>query len=121
MIKWDRRFLDLAAFVAAWSRDPSKRVGAVIVDDKKRIVSLGFNGFPRGVADDDRLHVRESKYEIIIHAEVNALLFGGNAQYRLPLVCGAPSRVGRLRAYGNAICAEAATNFIEAYLETELY
>lgn len=75
--KWDERFLSLAEFVASWSKDPSKQVGAVIVDDKKRIVSLGFNGFPAGIADDDRLDDRETKYDIIIHAEINALLFAG--------------------------------------------
>ena len=49
MNKWQRRFFDLAALVAAWSKDPSSQVGAVIVDDRKRIVSVGFNGLPIGV------------------------------------------------------------------------
>lgn len=73
--KWDVRFLKLAEYIASWSRDPSKKVGAVIVDDKKRIVSLGFNGFPRGVDDDHRLNDQSLKNEIVIHAEVNAILF----------------------------------------------
>lgn len=73
--KWDVRFLKLAEYIASWSRDPSKKVGAVIVDDKKRIVSLGFNGFPRGVNDDHRLNDQSLKNEIVIHAEVNAILF----------------------------------------------
>lgn len=73
--KWDCRFLRLAEFISSWSRDPSKNVGAVIVDQKKRIVSLGFNGFPRGVDDDHRLNDQNLKNEIVIHAEINALLF----------------------------------------------
>ena len=70
MNKWQRRFFDLARLVATWSKDPSSQVGAVIVDDKKRIVSVGFNGLPMGVEDtDERLNVRELKYELIVHAE----------------------------------------------------
>lgn len=65
----------LAEHIASWSLDPSTKVGAVIVDDKKRIVSVGFNGFPRGIADNDRLKDKGSKYEIILHAEINALSF----------------------------------------------
>tara|TARA_R110000787_G_scaffold186397_1_gene297914 strand:- start:2897 stop:3064 length:168 start_codon:yes stop_codon:yes gene_type:complete len=43
--KWDQRFMELAAFIAQWSKDPSTKVGAVIVDPRnKRIVSTGFNG-----------------------------------------------------------------------------
>jgi dCMP deaminase len=78
MNKWDGRFLDLAEVVARWSKDPSTRVGCAIVDDKQRIISLGFNGPPRGVADN-RLHDREVKYRHVIHAEENALLFASRS------------------------------------------
>ena len=75
MDKWQKRFFDLARLVATWSKDPSSRVGAVIVDDKKRIVSVGFNGLPIGVEDTvERLNKRELKYELIVHAETNAIL-----------------------------------------------
>ena len=77
--KWDKRFLGLAEYISSWSQDPSTKVGAVIVDDKKRIVSVGFNGFPRGVADDVRLSIRQEKYERIVHAEVNAIMFAQKA------------------------------------------
>lgn len=73
--KWDKRFVALAEHIAGWSLDPSTKVGAVIVDNKKRIVSVGFNGFPRGIADDARLTDKTEKYEHIIHAEINALTF----------------------------------------------
>lgn len=51
MKKWDLRFLQLARFVAAWSRDPSTKTRAVIVDPDKMIVSMGFNGFAQGMND----------------------------------------------------------------------
>ena len=47
----------------------------VIADDDNRVVSIGYNGFPKGVKDDHRLDNRELKYEMIVHAEANALLF----------------------------------------------
>ena len=78
--KWDNRFLVLAKLIGSWSKDPSTKVGAVIVDDKKRIVSVGYNGFPRGVEDSDkRLCNRQEKYDIIVHAEVNAIAFANKS------------------------------------------
>lgn len=72
--KWDKRFLELAFHVSQWSRDPSTKTGAVIVSDRKRVVSMGYNGLPRGVADtDERYNDRETKYKFISHAERNAL------------------------------------------------
>ena len=72
---WDQRFLSLAAVVAEWSKDPSTKVGAVIVDDDRRILGLGYNGFPRGVKDTPELYEdRDEKYPRVIHAEVNALV-----------------------------------------------
>lgn len=73
---WDTRFLDLAEHISKWSKDPSTKVGAVIVDSYRRIVSTGYNGFSVGVMDSyDRLTDRDTKYEMIIHAEANAILF----------------------------------------------
>lgn len=75
MNKWDRRFLDLAEHISKWSKDPSTQVGAVIVDNKRRIVGLGYNGFPAGVEDtEERYFDREVKYSMVVHAEVNAIL-----------------------------------------------
>lgn len=73
--KWDRRFLNRAVEVASWSKDPSTRVGAVIVDGKHQ-VSEGYNGPPSGIRDDDSLS-RDEKLRRTIHAEENALLFTG--------------------------------------------
>ncbi len=74
MVDWDQRFLDLAEHVAQWSKDPRTKVGAVIVDEKKRVVSVGYNGFPRGVSDtDERYEDRPTKHLFVAHAERNAL------------------------------------------------
>lgn len=76
MDKWTRRMLGLASHVAEWSKDPSTQVGAVIVDERMRVLSLGFNGFPRGVEDHpSRYSTREVKYDVVQHAEANAILF----------------------------------------------
>lgn len=74
--KWDGRFLRLAELIAEWSLDPSTQVGAVIVDPDRRVVSLGYNGLPHGVADTfERLHNRDLKYKLMVHAERNAIIF----------------------------------------------
>lgn len=71
---WDFRFLELSFNVASWSKDPSTKVGSCIVDSKKRIYSLGYNGFPRGVLDkEDRYSERDTKLKFVSHAERNAL------------------------------------------------
>ena len=73
--KWDGRFLDLAAFIAEWSKDPSTKVGAAVVRPDRTVASVGFNGFPRGVLDHpERYEDRAKKYEMVVHAEMNALL-----------------------------------------------
>ena len=73
--KWDYRFLQLANHVSAWSKDPSTKVGTVIVDKQRHIVSLGFNGFPRGVKDlTERYENRTTKYKMVVHAEANAIV-----------------------------------------------
>lgn len=73
--KWDKRFIELAKHISTWSKDPSTQLGAVIVDNKKRVVSVGFNGYPQNIPDDNTLHDRKEKYLKVIHAEVNAILF----------------------------------------------
>mgnify|MGYP003328242487 FL=1 len=74
--KWHKRFLDLAKHISTWSKDPSTQVGAVIVDNSKRIISTGYNGFSMGVHDNiERLENRDIKYEMIVHGEINAIVF----------------------------------------------
>jgi dCMP deaminase len=73
--RWDRHFLDLACLVARMSKDPSTRVGAVIVGPDREVRSTGFNGLPRGIADTpERLEDRDVKLRLIVHAEANAIL-----------------------------------------------
>lgn len=72
VLKWDMRWLEMAKLVSTWSKDPSTKVGAVIADHKQQI-SIGYNGFPQKIQDDERLHIREVKYKIIRHAEDNAI------------------------------------------------
>lgn len=73
---WDRWFLGMAEYISTASKDPSTKVGAVIVDENRRIVSCGYNGLPQGVEDtEERLNNRELKYKLIVHGERNALLF----------------------------------------------
>lgn len=71
---WNNRFINLAREVATWSKDPSKQVGAVIVDNDKHIIGIGFNGLPTGIKDDERILNKEWKLKRVIHAEVNAIL-----------------------------------------------
>ncbi len=73
--KWDGRFLNLAKHISEWSKDPSTKVGCVVVGIDREIRSTGFNGFPRGIEDSmDRLEDREQKYPLICHAEENAIM-----------------------------------------------
>ena len=73
--KWDRRFIDLALHISNWSKDPSTKVGCVVVGADREIRSTGFNGFPRGIEDSiERLEDREMKYPLICHAEENAIM-----------------------------------------------
>jgi len=72
---WNVRFLRLARHISAWSKDPSTRVGAVIARPDRTILSLGYNGFPRGCADDQSLYDdRPVKLARTVHAELNAIL-----------------------------------------------
>ena len=72
---WDRRFLELARHISGWSKDPSTKVGCVIVGPDREVRSTGFNGFPRGISDTpERLNDRPLKYKLVVHGEMNAIL-----------------------------------------------
>lgn len=84
---WDQRFLTLADHIASWSRDPSTRVGCVIAQGK-RVVGMGFNGFPQGVDDaPERYADRDVKLAMVVHAEANALLFAGHSTIGATMYC----------------------------------
>jgi dCMP deaminase len=70
-----QHYIDMALLCASMSKDPRTQVGAVIIGPDREVRSTGFNGFPRGVADTfQRLHEKETKLRLIVHAEVNAIL-----------------------------------------------
>ena len=74
--EWDEYFMKIAEVVASKSKDPSSKMGCVIVDENKRVVSLGYNGMPQG-ADESKMTLSERpmKYYFVIHSEMNALIF----------------------------------------------
>lgn len=75
-IDWDEYFLGMAEYASRKSKDPSTKVGAVIVRPDKSVCSIAFNGFPRKLKDDPALYYdRDAKLRRIIHAEINAILF----------------------------------------------
>ena len=75
MTDWPGRHLNLAEFISGWSKDPSTKVGAVLFRRDGSIISMGYNGFPRGVNDDPALMTnRDIKLKMTIHAEDNAIL-----------------------------------------------
>ena len=73
---WDEYFIKIAETVALKSKDPSSKMGCVIVEPKKRVVSLGYNGMLQG-ADESKMTLSERpmKYYFAIHSEMNAILF----------------------------------------------
>lgn len=84
-ISWEEYFMGVASLSALRSKDPNTQVGACIVNDEKRIVSIGYNGFPKGANDDvfpwdNEGSLLTTKYAYVVHAEANAIL---NAQSNL--------------------------------------
>ena len=78
-ISWDEYFMGVARLSAMRSKDPHTQVGACIVNRKKRIIGIGYNGFPYGVEDDTFPWTQDgdwldSKYPYVVHAEPNAIL-----------------------------------------------
>ena len=76
---WDQRFLVIASHVAGWSKDPSTKVGAVAVRNR-RILATGYNGLPAGVDDtDSRLANRETRLKMTTHAEMNCVAYAARS------------------------------------------
>lgn len=105
--KWTKRFLKVAKEISTWSKDPGTKVGAVIVDRDKRILSTGYNGFPRDMKDSaSRLNDREFKLRHTIHAELNAILNAAKA--------GVPLEGSRIYVWGLPTCPECAKSISQA-------
>ena len=105
-LKWDQRYLKLAEEVASWSKDPSRKIGAVAVGAKGQVLAQGFNGFPRGIDDSiERYNDRERKYELVVHAEMNVIY---NATYSGVSLDGAT-----LYVTGLPVCSECAKGIVQ--------
>lgn len=87
-ISWDEYFMGVAILASQRSKDPSTQVGACIVNDDNKIMSVGYNGFPRGCSDDEFPWERSgdkdssTKYPYVCHAELNAILNAGGKDLR---------------------------------------
>lgn len=104
MGKWDERFCNLAKYVSEWSKDPKAKVGAVIFSKAGGDISIGYNGFPMGVEDSaERLEDQELKLELIVHAELNALIAAGSR-----------ANGSTIYVWGKPVCARCAGSIIQA-------
>lgn len=79
VLTWDEYFMSLAHLSGMRSKDPNTQVGACIVNERNRIVGIGYNGLPYGCNDDEYPWERDggfldTKYAYVVHAELNAIL-----------------------------------------------
>lgn len=108
---WNQRYIHLAKTISTWSKDPSTQIGAVAVDSNRRILSVGYNGFPRNIEDDPkRLADREVKYQYVVHAEMNCIY---NATYN-----GVSLDGSTLYVWGLPVCSECAKGIIQTGIRT---
>ena len=108
--------MELAELVSSWSKDPSTQVGAVIVDDSRRILATGYNGLPSVIDDDlfyELMETKEEKYQMTIHAEMNGLL---NASRHGVSVVGAS-----LYIFGLYPCCDCAKHIAQAGITRVYY
>ena len=104
--RWDMRFLELADTIRKWSKDPSRKIGAIAVRDRK-ILATGYNGFPKGIEDtSERYNDREIKYRYVVHAEMNCIY---NAAAN-----GISLKDSTLYIYGLPVCGDCALGIIQA-------
>ena len=108
--KWDIRYLSLAQEVSTWSKDPSSKIGAVAIGEKKQVLATGYNGFPRGIMDlEERYNNRELKYKFVVHAEQNVIY---NATYNGISLDGAT-----LYVWGLPVCSSCALGVIQVGIQ----
>lgn len=114
-ISWDEYFMGVAMLSGMRSKDPNTQVGACIVSEDNKILSMGYNGFPKGCSDDDFPWCREgnpldNKYFYVTHSELNAIL-----NYRGGSLEGAKIYVSLFP------CNECAKAIIQAGIKTIVY
>jgi dCMP deaminase len=108
---WGNRYISLAKEVSTWSKDPSRKIGAVAVGNKGQILAQGYNGFPRGILDSaERYNDRATKYKLVVHAEMNVIY---NATFNGVSLDGA-----RLFVYGLPVCSECAKGIIQVGIKS---
>lgn len=106
-LKWIKRYLRRAREVSLSSKDPGTKVGAVAVDDERVLLSEGYNGFPKGMADtEERLNDRDFKYRYVVHAEQNCIY---NAAKH-----GRSLKGANLFVYGLPVCCDCAKAVVQA-------
>ena len=109
--KWDYRWLERAEAISDWSKDPSTKVGCVYVNEEThQELSAGYNGFPRYIEDDERLEIREVKYQYIVHAEMNGIFNALNK--------GVSLQGSTLYLYGLPPCHECAKGIIQVGIKS---
>lgn len=113
-ISWDQYFMGVAILSANRSKDPSRQVGCCIVDDKNRILTVGYNGLPNGCSDDeypwDKEDENNNKYMYVVHSELNAII---NYRGRIP---------DKSRMYVTTFpCNECAKAIIQAGISEVIY
>ena len=91
-ISWDECFMQMAHIIAKRSKDPSTQNGAVIADQRNVVVGLGYNGWPRGIDNQDLPWDREgdflnTKYAYVVHAEENAIYNANKSTKDAKLYC----------------------------------
>ena len=114
-LTWDEYFMGIALLSAKRSKDPHTSVGACIVGEDNKILSMGYNGMPRGCSDDEYPWEREgdeldTKYIYVTHSELNAIL-----NYRGGSLDGAKLYVSLFP------CNECAKAIIQAGIRTVIY
>lgn len=114
-ISWDEYFMAVAKLAGMRSKDPNTQVGACIVSEDNKILSMGYNGFPRGCSDDEFPWAREgdtldTKYVYTVHSELNAIL-----NYRGGSLDGAKLYVSLFP------CNECAKAIIQSGIKTIIY
>ena len=107
MNKWDKHYFQLAKSIAQWSKDPSSKIGAVVIGKHGQIESQGYNGFPRNIFDtNERLDDQAIKNKYMIHAELNCVF---NA-----CLNGISLKNSTMYIYGGFPCAECAKAIVQA-------
>jgi dCMP deaminase len=108
---WNSKYINLAKEVSTWSKDPSRKIGAVAVSTKGQVLATGYNGFPRGMFDTpERYSDRSLKYKYIVHAEMNCIY---NATYNGVALDGST-----LFVWGLPPCSECAKGIIQVGIKT---